>query len=95
MLATPGYGFLLSEGCLFVPVEDTGVYFDPDNRQRLCAVPPGFPIEPGTEPDPGSGATLPSNCGVAPDQTLYCSPGWPMDATFLRRLYQRGELPES
>ena len=95
VLATPEYGLLLSENCLFVPVDDTGVYFDPKNRQRLCAVLPDSPMDPGTEPDPGSGAALPYNCGVVPDQTVYCSPGWTMDASFLQRLYQRGELPES
>lgn len=93
VLATPRYGYRLSAGCLFTPVDDTGLYFDPENRQRICVVPPEATIEPGTEPTPGEGAQLPLNCAVAPDQNVYCSPGWPLDASFLQRLYQRGELP--
>ncbi len=95
VLATPRYGYRLSAGCLFTPVDDTGLYFDPENRQRICAVPPESTIEPGFEPTPGEGAQLPLNCAVAPDQNVYCSPGWPLDAFFLRRLQQRGELPPS
>lgn len=93
-LTTPRYGYRLSEGCLFTSVDDTGLYFDPQNRQRVCVVPPEATIEPGTEPTPGEGAQLPLNCAVAPDQSVYCSPGWPLDAFFLQRLYERGELPE-
>ncbi len=94
VLATPRYGYKLSAGCLFTPVDDTGLYFDPENRQRICAVPPEATIEPGTEPTPGEGAQLALNCAaVAPDHNIYCSPGWPLDAGFLARLYQRGELP--
>lgn len=92
-LATPRYGFKLSSGCLFTPIDDTGLYFDPENRQRLCVLPPESEIEPGTEPTPGEGAQIPLNCAVAPDQNIYCSPGWPLDATFLNTLYERGELP--
>lgn len=93
VLSTPRYGYGLSAGCLMVPVGDTGVYFDPENRSRLCSVPPGFPIEPGQEPTPSGGAQLPPNCAVAPDDTVYCSPGWDLDFYFLRSLYRRGELP--
>lgn len=92
-LATPRYGYKLSAGCLFTPIDDTGVYFDPENRQRLCVLPPEATIEPGTEPTPGEGAQIPPNCGIAPDDNIYCSPGWPMDLMFLEGLYQRGELP--
>ncbi len=95
VLATPQYGYLVSERCLVVPVGDTGIYFDPENRARLCVVPPDFPVEPGTEPTPGEGAQLPLNCAVAPDQNVYCSPGWQLDAYFLEQIYQRGELPAS
>ncbi len=92
-LATPRYGYKLSAGCVFTPIGDTGVYFDPENRRRICVLPPEATIEPGSEPTPGEGAQIPPNCGVAPDQNIYCSPGWPMDFSFLQRLYERGELP--
>jgi hypothetical protein len=93
VLATPHFGDRLSAGCLFTPIDDTGLYFDPENRQRICAVPPDVTIEPGTELTPGEGAQMPFNCAVAPDQNVYCSPGWALDAFFLQRLYERGELP--
>lgn len=47
-LATPRYGYELSAGCVFTPIDDTGLYFDPENRQRLCAVPPEFEVEAAT-----------------------------------------------
>jgi hypothetical protein len=93
VLATPRYSYGLSASCRMVPVGDTGFYFDPENRSRLCSVPPRFPIEPGQEPTPSGGAQLPPNCAVTPDDTVYCSPGWELDFYFLRGLYRRGELP--
>jgi hypothetical protein len=33
-----------------------------------------------TEQTAGTGAAIPHSCAVAPDQTVYCSPGWQLDA---------------
>jgi hypothetical protein len=47
-----------------------------------------------TEQTAGTRAALPHSCAVAPDQTVYCSPGWQLDTFYLKQaaLRQEGSL---
>ncbi len=88
--SAPQSDYSVSEACVFVPVGDSGLYHDPASRSRICVPPSGYEEQPTVG---GGGGQIPPNCAVAPDQTVYCTPGEALNAAYLEDLYYRGLLP--